>query len=175
MGQSSKSLRQFSCILQETVMFKTRGPGFVNSSLRYKGLETSWFSVLICPVQDWSTCRAASYQALSTDPCKADLGGSALNWLGAAQLEVGGSWPVRHNDFSHGRRLSVAFSSTTIVVGLITRNYEPSLLCRHWNKAGVTSLGHIRGQLIWRPWVARSLESPSRPHWWDPKECWAPI
>ena len=171
MGQSSKSLCQFSCILQETVMFKTRGPGFVNSSLRYKGLETSWFSVLICPVQDWSTCRAASYQALSTDPCKADLGGSALNWLGAAQLEVGGSWPVRHNDFSHGRRLSVAFSSTTIVVGLITRNYEPSLLCRHWNKAG----GHIRGQLIWRPWVARSLESPSRPHWWDPKECWAPI
>ena len=29
MGQSSKSLCQFSCILQETVMFKTREPGLV--------------------------------------------------------------------------------------------------------------------------------------------------
>ncbi len=38
---------------------------------------------------------------------QADCGGSATYWLRAAQLKVGVSWPVGHDDPSHRRRQPV--------------------------------------------------------------------
>ena len=54
---------------------------------------------------------------------KADRGGTALYWLGAAQLEAGSSCPMGHKDPSHRRKQSLAPRSTPTELWLITGNY----------------------------------------------------
>lgn len=53
---------------------------------------------------------------------QAGSGGTAPYWLGAAQLEAGGSCPVRCNDLSHRRKRPLALESYANQTELITGN-----------------------------------------------------
>ena len=71
----------------------------------------------------------------------ADRGGTAPYWLGTAQLEVGGSCPVRSEDLSHRREQPLAPFSTPIERWLITGNCCSQCCVYADGEAGVSSPG----------------------------------
>ena len=93
---------------------------------------------LVCefndPLVKWNTMS-------SRHPLKqADRRRVSTHWLGAAQLEAGGSLPIECDDPSHRQVQHVASNSLPIEHGLITREYWLSSCLSHQNgKNGVTS------------------------------------
>ena len=71
----------------------------------------------------------------------ADRGGAAPYWLGAAQVEAGGSCPVRSEDLSHCREQPLAQCSTPVERWLITGNPCYPCCVHADGEAGVSSSG----------------------------------
>ena len=75
--------------------------------------------------------RLSAFLLNLTHPVRlADRGEVAPSWLGAAQLEAGGSHLLRYGDLSHRRKQPLASSSTPIKLRLRTGRLLLPVLCQ---------------------------------------------
>ena len=79
---------------------------------------------------------------------KANRGGTAPYWLGAAQLEAGGSCPVGLEGPSHRRERPLALHSTPVEQQLNAGNCRSLCCINAMGVAGVSSPGVVRGVLV---------------------------
>ena len=107
------SSRSMTAVLRTSVTSckSSKKPGVIVLTFQVPNFRTGDFFFLLPGAQ--LSIRLSAFFLNPTHPVRlADRGEVAPNWLGAAQLEAGGSHLLRYDDLSHRRKQPLASSST---------------------------------------------------------------